>query len=443
MFQNVALDVFIGLIFIFLLYSLLASIVQEIIAHFLDLRARMLVKTIRVMLDDRHAFRGNVLARFIGHIRANLDHFFCPLKRNRFSRVFYQHPSVKYLAQDSWRSKPAYMSAYTFSSTLMKVLRGKEYNGAEPQMAAISRTLFETGAVSSGQGANSDYSVLGPETADQLQQLYLDAHKDADRFRALLEQWYDEAMDRASGWYKKQTQIILFFIGLSLAVLFNVDTLALCTILSKDDQARDQLVAMAISSAGKYDTLTKQMGKVHITDSAMLVTTKDGVADTAWTVRSYDTLLMGDKQLQDAYQMVLSDIHQANYLMGLGRGWKDSCLTCDGLRDSIGRSNLSARDKELFLLLLQTDGGGKLCDGDCVKRGKWLQYHPLQAGGFITLLGWVLTALAISIGAPFWFDMLNKVIRMRASGPKPRDDPAGGPAAGGSAPGAAPTERVG
>jgi hypothetical protein len=30
-------------------------------------------------------------------------------------------------------------------------------------------------------------------------------------------------------------------------------------------------------------------------------------------------------------------------------------------------------------------------------------------------LGWLLTALAVSLGAPFWFDMLNKIIVVRST----------------------------
>jgi hypothetical protein len=35
------------------------------------------------------------------------------------------------------------------------------------------------------------------------------------------------------------------------------------------------------------------------------------------------------------------------------------------------------------------------------------------------LLGWTITALAISLGAPFWFDLLSKVIKIRAAGKVP------------------------
>ncbi len=35
--------------------------------------------------------------------------------------------------------------------------------------------------------------------------------------------------------------------------------------------------------------------------------------------------------------------------------------------------------------------------------GKWFKYSPNQNGGWETLFGWIITALAISLGAPFWF----------------------------------------
>jgi hypothetical protein len=33
--------------------------------------------------------------------------------------------------------------------------------------------------------------------------------------------------------------------------------------------------------------------------------------------------------------------------------------------------------------------------------------------------GWLLAAMAISMGAPFWFDLLGKVVNFRNAGSKP------------------------
>jgi len=37
------------------------------------------------------------------------------------------------------------------------------------------------------------------------------------------------------------------------------------------------------------------------------------------------------------------------------------------------------------------------------------------------LIGWLLTILAISLGAPFWFDILNKIINIRFAGKSPEE----------------------
>ena len=38
------------------------------------------------------------------------------------------------------------------------------------------------------------------------------------------------------------------------------------------------------------------------------------------------------------------------------------------------------------------------------------------------LLGYLLTALALSLGAPFWFDLLNKLMKLRGAVATPTSD---------------------
>lgn len=39
----------------------------------------------------------------------------------------------------------------------------------------------------------------------------------------------------------------------------------------------------------------------------------------------------------------------------------------------------------------------------------------------VKALGWIITAIAISLGAPFWFDLLKKIVNLRSSGNKPSE----------------------
>jgi hypothetical protein len=45
--------------------------------------------------------------------------------------------------------------------------------------------------------------------------------------------------------------------------------------------------------------------------------------------------------------------------------------------------------------------------------------RPLLCEWAFNLCGWLLTAIAVSLGAPFWFDLINKFINIRMVGQKP------------------------
>jgi len=52
---------------------------------------------------------------------------------------------------------------------------------------------------------------------------------------------------------------------------------------------------------------------------------------------------------------------------------------------------------------------------------------PLEQSFLICIIGWLLTALAVSLGAPFWFDLLNNLVNIRHSMAKPQaQKPEGG-----------------
>jgi hypothetical protein len=68
--------------------------------------------------------------------------------------------------------------------------------------------------------------------------------------------------------------------------------------------------------------------------------------------------------------------------------------------------------------------------------------RPGTVGGWLLSgFGWVLTALAIMLGAPFWFDVLGKVSNLRAAGVKPETASNPGQSTGGGGMAAPPMGR--
>lgn len=86
MLDSIALNVVISLVFIYSLYSLLVTTLNEIIASFFNLRAKTLEKGIQRMLTD------------------NGD------KVNTVVDQFYQQPLIKYLGENNTK-KPSYLTS--------------------------------------------------------------------------------------------------------------------------------------------------------------------------------------------------------------------------------------------------------------------------------------------------------------------------------------------
>ena len=68
---------------------------------------------------------------------------------------------------------------------------------------------------------------------------------ESDAFVNELEQWFDHGMDRASGWYKRKSQMMMLPIAIVLAVAMNVDSIQLAKNLWQDKTQRQAIVAMA------------------------------------------------------------------------------------------------------------------------------------------------------------------------------------------------------
>jgi hypothetical protein len=67
-----------------------------------------------------------------------------------------------------------------------------------------------------------------------LRRFVLTAGGDRDTFIALIEQWFNGAMDRMSGWYKRRTQLFLLGYAAVLTLAFNIDTIHLATTLYRN-----------------------------------------------------------------------------------------------------------------------------------------------------------------------------------------------------------------
>jgi hypothetical protein len=407
MLNNIVLDVFIGLVFIYLLYSLLATILQEIIASRFGLRARMLQKALRRMLDDDISSGSSDLntysiVNYFREVIDNLVRFFKPFaNQESLMQKFYSHPSIKYLGEGKLFRKPSYLHGHNFSQTLIHLLRGEDYNGREQNESELISGALQNNTLK-----------INEQTLRQLKMLFADSRQDSFVFKHKLEDWFEETMERTSGWYKKQTQLILITIGFCLAAAFNVDSIAIAKILMKDKKAREQMVQMAISRQKGYGQYLDSVKKITVTRAE-----KKTDSTTVTIIDSVVQHNPSDKYLNSAYNTLKKDAEAVQGILGL-----NGIVTPTD--SSICRQAIACFDS---IILKETDSDKKVKLEDlrnktynsCLNNSK--SRSPYQSSWFLIFIGWLITALAISLGAPFWFDLLNKLVKLRESGPQTKN----------------------
>jgi hypothetical protein len=183
------------------------------------------------------------------------------------------------------------------------------------------------------------------------------AENDLASFKKGIGDWYERSMDRVSGWYKRYAQKWLLGLALGLAVVCNVDTIHIIGVLSTNPKLLAETVNQAISTA------TSTMPQPNASPST-------GPAMAAESAPSPP---------EDATQAVSQVFNKANIAMNqltnlsMPIGWSES---------------------------------------------QW-QYLCNPGHLVSAFLGWFLTGLAASLGAPFWFDTLQRFINIRGNGRSP------------------------
>jgi hypothetical protein len=288
----------IGLIFIYLILSLLVSEIQEMISSFLELRAKTLKEAITTLIGSEKAGEKSII------------------------NLLYEHSLISALNHQSFFGKirgaenlgPSYIPAETFSTALIEILKIKDED--------LNPEKFESAINKLG---------LSDNLRNNLIVLFLRAQINKTHFKDEVEKWFNRSMERAGGTYKRDAKVWAIFIGFLVAVFANADTLHIVSRLSKEKA-------------------------INTSISSYVVKVQKECADKP---PSCIIDKMDDESLTR---------------LSLPIGWEPSDLQVKSI------------------------------------------WHGLSK-----IIGWLLTSIATSMSASFWFDLLNKLINVRYSGNKPKE----------------------
>jgi hypothetical protein len=370
MLGSTILDVAIGLIFVFLVVSIIITAVSELIASALKWRASNLEEGIRNLLEPKlSAVREGLMWRIWNWARNLLQSG--PSKPDPppadeaqitkssdpdIAKELYAHPLVNSLSRPG--GKPSYIPSRTFAVSLLDVLAQlNEKAQSEKEAGAVEKAGNAPSAKEKLEGLIA--SIPNKDLRDSIRVLSEEADHDLEKLKVHIEIWFNNAMDRVSGWYKRRTQLVHVLLGIVFAFALNVDTFLIAKTLANDSALRDSLVAQAQELAKDKP----EPGK----DSK--------------------------KEIQERIKQLGG--------LGLPIGWSDEPV--EGLREWPG--------------WLPGTKVKSHADSNITWGALWwqtLRFH---------IVGWLLTAFATSLGAPFWFDLLNRFMNLRSVGKSPEEKP--------------------
>jgi hypothetical protein len=304
MFGFPILEVAIGLCFVYLLLSLICTTVNETIVALTGRRGKMLANGIETLLGD-------------AGIKGKL----------------YSHPLIQSLTQGG--KLPSYIPSDKFALALMDIATGPGKSAGDAQ------ALKQAPGLDQFKGSGHLRDALGTVLVNQ--NLQTDQQKIAD--------WYDHAMDRLSGAYKRRTTAWVWGIALAITLITNADTVRITRVLWSNQAVRTAVVNAAQSRAQQAPP--EPMPLVEYDDANNPDASKPVDIQANSTLTADERKLLGELML----------------------GWN---------QDLAQKAGMSASD--------------------------WWGPH---------LVGWLFTLVALTLGAPFWYDTLNKFINLRNAGKVP------------------------
>lgn len=177
----------------------------------------------------------------------------------------------------------------------------------------------------------------------------------ADKLLPTLTAWLERSLTMLGDGYKRALQKQSLLIGLLLAAALNIDTVAVTRTLYQNKAARDALAEMGTRVAAQVS--------------------------------------------EDAFKRCLAASRQE-------READPACAPLLDLLDVV-------RNRSEAVTGLPLGWGG-------TNGALWLAAPGQTAWLWLTrIVGWMLTGLAVSLGAPFWFDLLNHVVNLRHGMRKP------------------------
>lgn len=250
MFNSPVLDLVILLSFTYFIGSLILSAINEAISGTFRLRQRDLKK--------------------------GLMRFFLKLEWRVFIRDnFLKSPHIQTLMKNSERM-PAYIPAANFVLAMIENL---------------DETAYKAGNIVSKKVGNTDRDIIPKDAQVVMQTIMKQVNnllpaEQIKEFEKKLEDFYNNTMDRVTGWYKRRVRRILLALGLLLAIVLNIDTIKIANDAMQDKTRLSKAVDNITAKLPRLDSLNNMT--IAVNDTLGRINIKKTTSNIDSTVITYN-----------------------------------------------------------------------------------------------------------------------------------------------------------
>lgn len=414
MFNSQMLDAAIGLVFVYFFLSLLCSVIIEMVTGLTKKRPRMLSEAIRSLLQDSKVidklyeqplFIGNSTPK---NLLISLLESFVPL------------PSKK-------KRIPSYISSRSFVLSLLESLK------KHPDI--VKKLLKDKISPPGNKDQIKEFKNKLNSLPDDsnikkaLLPLLDSAGGSLDKAIDNMEKWYDESMDRVTGWYKRYCQAFALILAFFVALGLNADTFEIGKAIYRDHVLRDSLVAMAVQDVKKpIEQPSSDVKKGSNREERKLAETSP-TSGTQEPGKGEQGAGIASSPVDS--KKPLSEKGSTPNAASQSTEHEKSAPEKKSSSSAPEKTDLEKKVEQVKKDFMQISSINLPIGWPLTKDGwpdipKILGYHKDQEGKVIPalltpvkLLGILLTALMVSLGSNFWFELLNKLLNIRNAGKKP------------------------
>jgi len=236
--------------------------------------------------------------------------------------------------------------------------------------------------------------------------------QDYDELLTVTGAWFSRQMDSVTGWYTRQAAYVLIVLALLITFVTGFDSLEIA-------QSLYTAPAIVSNAANQLNAAIAPGGQ----SAAAAATAAQGVFESNDFRKFFHPFFDAIPPL-DKMQSTLRETNEARDGLAVKVAEADDRFAKNKLHDdqvALERVDPSSPRARELLAAVDADvlRGQSAANALDAARKRVLSYTPFSAHA----IGWFITVLAISLGAPFWFDLLNRLINVRGAGPKPSTPP--------------------